>query len=736
MLAFSLTACSNGGLASKVKGSGIVTSGKSLPDEGKAVTLSPEKFNAFSYSPVAENGKFTLWYDENNSAVRVTDASGTKVWDSVIDFESLGLKLTNVWKQKVSSMFEINYSHPNDNGRERIVSATLRKLETKVWFEKNDEGIDITYYFPKRKLGFVAEFRLTEGGFTVNIPAESIIENGEYRFVSINMLPFFSAFGAEENGYIMTPYSGGALLDFGKETQGKYMQMPVFSESNITPQESTKLDPQASNQTQAQSSGVSLPIIGMNNTRTGFVVFPDEIGEDTYINISTAYYGIPFNRVSFCYYVRNVSTLSFSGSADTAEGTADILDDDIIPADKKLCYELLGESECDYNGMAQKYREHLIEKGLLDAKKSENADVSVEILMSVPRVDMAGTTLVQTTDFEQALQMVKEMKKSGIENALINLKGWNNNGYGATPTENRVEDAIGGSKGLGALAEYCKEIGYKLILETDYTELNTSFSNLSAKKTAVVDNNGFYITNEGENIYYQRLSVIEGYVNEFIKEFSESGISGINFKGFGSLLYRDYNQKVTYTGDFAKGIKEQISKASKSFSDVAVRGTNFYALSGSDYAYDTEIPYVDSTVYSAYVPLLQLIAGDSVGFISTPINAFFSPTSQSLSQLEYNSIPNFELTSESVYSLQDTHYNTLFSAKFDLWLDSIVQQYELRNGELKEVSNSRLVNHTILAKDVVLLKYENGKELLINKSSKDYTYGETAVKAYRFALVN
>lgn len=731
-----MTACSNGGLASKVKGSGIVTSGKKLPDEKKAVTLNPETFNALSYSPVAENGKFTLWYDENNSAVRITDASGTKVWDTVIDFEGLGLKLTKVWKQNVSSMFEINYSHPNENGRERIVSATVRKLDTKVWCEKSDKGINITYYFTKRKLGFTAEFSLTDSGFTVNIPAESIIENGEYRFVSINMLPFFSAYGAEEKGYILTPISGGALLDFGKETQGKYMQMPVFSESNITPQESNKLDPQASAQMFSQSNSVSVPLVGMNNQKTGFAVFPDEMGEDTYINISTAYYGIPFNRVSFCYYVRNVSTLSFSGSEDTAEGTADILDDDIIPADKKLCYELLGENDCDYNGMAQKYREHLIEKGMLDTKRNDTADVSVEILMSVPRIDMAGTTLVQTTDFEQAVQMVKEMKKSGIENALISLKGWNSSGYGATPTENRVESAIGGIKGLKELTEYCKEIGYKLVLEADYTELNTSFSNLSAKKTAVVDNNGFYITNKSENIYYQRLPIIEANVDEFLKEFSESGISGVNFKGFGTLLYRDYNQKVTYSGDFARGIKELIAKASKSFSDVAVRGTNFYVLAGSDYAYDTEIPYIDSTVYSAYIPLLQLIAGDCVGFISTPINTFYSPTSQSLSQLEYNSIPNFELTSESVYNLQDTHYNTLFSAKFDLWLDSIKEQYELRNSELKDLQDTRLVKHSILAKNVVLLEYENGKELLINKSSKDYIYGETSVKAYQFALVN
>ena len=736
ILFFSLTACSTGAFSNEVKGSGIVTSGKKLPDEASAILLDPKKFNPYSYEKIASNAGFEMYYDKTNSALKITDTSATKVWNTVIDFDALGLKMSDVWKQNVSSMFEINYSNPNSNGRERIVTASLRKLKTMVWSEVVYNGINICYYFPEREIGFKAEFRLNDNGFTINIPSDSIIENGKCRFVSINILPYFSAVGAGEPGYILSPYAGGAILNFGSETQGKYIQLPIYSENNPKPTECVKLDPNAVDNIYSESNVCSLPVVGMNNQKQGFIAYADGFGADSYINISTAYYGIQFNRVSFCHYVRNVTTLNFSGSEDgSGSGTADILDKDVIPVDKKIIYDLLDQDSCNYSSMAQKYRDYLISEELLNETKKDTT-ISIEILMGVPRQDVTGNTLVSVTTFEQALEMIKKLENQGIKNAVINLKGWNKGGYGSNPTMPQTDGKLGTEKDLNSLAIYCKKIGYELILEANLIELNTDYTNTAPKKSAVVDNNGFYITNSDENIYYQRLSVIEKGIEKILKKFSHSDVSGINMADFGKLMYRDYNKNITYSYDFINGIKEILKKTAENYPVVGSRGTNMYIMADTDYAYDTKVPFSHSVVYSAFVPFLQLVTDNCITLISNPINSFYSPTMQRLTQIEYGVIPNFELTNDSVYSLQNTHYNTLFSAKFDLWVDTINEEYKLRTEDLKEICDSRMIKHSILSKDVVAVGYENGKKLIINKSGADYDYNGISVPAYQFLLTN
>lgn len=734
ILIFSLTACGTGAFSNDIKGSGIVTSGKKLPGTAGAITLQPQKFSPYSYEKTASNGSFTMFYDKTNSAIKITDAAETKVWNTVIDFETEGLKLSNVWKQNVSSMFEINYSNPNSNGRERIVTAALRKLKTNVWTKSVSDGIDIQYYFPERELGFTAEFRLKTDGFSVNIPADSIIENGKCRFVSINMLPYFSAADAEENGYILTPYSGGAVLNFGKETRGKYIQLPIYSENNPEPSESTKLDSSATDGKYSESNVSSLPVVGMKNSGKGFLAYADGFGADSYINISTADYGIRFNRVSFSRYIRNVTTLNFSGTEDGNSGTADILDNDIIPSDKKINYALFPD-DCDYSSMALKYREYLISQGMLK-EKEKTADISLEILMGVPRQDVTGNTLVSVTDFAQALDMVKGLEKRGVKNAVIKLKGWNKGGYGSNPTVPQVDGKSGGAGDMRKLADYCKKIGYTVIADANLIELNTDYSSTAPKKAAVVDNNGLYITNADENIYYQRISVISSGAEKLLKSLEKTAIDGVSFANFGSLMYRDYNKKITYSEDFINGIKKVLKSTADKYGTAVSGGTNLYVMAESDLAYEAAIPFTHSVVYSYFVPFMSLVTGGCVTLVSNPVNSFYSPTVQRLTQLEYGVIPNFELTSDSVYTLQNTHYNTLFSAKFSLWADSIEEEYKSRCEDLSVIGNSRMVKHSVLAKDVVCTEYENGKRLIINKTAEDYVYNGEKIPAYRYSVIN
>lgn len=741
-VAVCLVLSSCGGLTvGPVKGSGIVTGNKPIPPEQDAVKLKAEEYSKYSYSPAAENSRFRLLYDKENNTFQVESKMSGKTWDATLDFLSQGLKLSSTWKANVSSLFNISYSLPNENGRDRIITTSLRREETWVWTSPLENGIRLQYYLPSRELGFTAEILLDENGISVSIPPEEVIENNIYRLVSIQPLPFFGAAAAEEEGYILVPYKSGALLRFDPQKPGTYKKLPVYADENTDLNQQSKLEEQPVDLpfSYDDSAVANLPLVGLKSGSQAFVSYISSGDEDANVQVSTSGYGVRFNRAGFELLMRNTSIVeayNLSGNYMGSSGLAElmIVDKDLIPTKKVIRYELMEGDNIRYGDMATVYREHLTESNLVSAEQKLNPSICVEILMGTTLEQAAGNSLIKTTTLEQASMIVDRLYEGGIRDAVINLRGWNKNGVNAIPTVSKLDTRLGKKKDLDELASHCRELGYILLLEANTAEVNTKFSAFSPQKSAIRNNSGFIIKDTSGMRYLRNLPSVKTATEGLIQQFSNTGVSGFSYQYFGNSLFRDYNGTVTYSSDTAAQFATLMKQTRDTMGTAAARGTNQYILSACDLLWDVPIEYTASTQYDECVPFYQMAVG-TIPMTAAPVNTFYDHTVQKLKLVEYNLLPSFEVAAESIDELQNSDYNTLFSAKFDNWLDDILQYYNEFDA-LRSIRGKVLTDHERLSDDLIRLRYENGNEVIINYGEAEAVYETDTVPARSFRLLS
>ena len=85
--------------------------------------------------------------------------------------------------------------------------------------------------------------------------------------------------------------------------------------------------------------------------------------------------------------------------------------------------------------------------------------------------------------------------------------------------------------------------------------------------------------------------------------------------------------------------------------------------------------------------------------------------------------------------LADTSCSNYYSVSVDEWKEEIVSAYEQLSDFFYEVSDSAIVQHSILSGNVVQVRYENGSSVLINYNDQPVTVGETTIDGMDYCLL-
>lgn len=79
--------------------------------------------------------------------------------------------------------------------------------------------------------------------------------------------------------------------------------------------------------------------------------------------------------------------------------------------------------------------------------------------------------------------------------------------------------------------------------------------------------------------------------------------------------------------------------------------------------------------------------------------------------------------------VKDTSYNHLNSVHYKTWIEEAAAAYLEVNEVLRDVSDSRIVSHEILAHDVRRTEYDGGKVVMVNYNPYDVTIEGITIKA-------
>ena len=687
-------------------------------------TVTEEEPELHDMKLVAENDKFSMYYYANGADIYLEDKATGKVWGSAVRKEYADV--TNMSTNTVSNLMTVCYADNNSSLLEAdLTAASTNDFSVTDAYDTNSVTLNIS--MANTGISFKTVFLLEEDGLKVTIPYDSIVDDGDYKLVSIKLLPLFGAAIPGEDGYIFYPDGSGAIMNMADYKKSE----PEFYNYSIYCEDKADFDVFDSNAAQDIKS-LMLPVFGIKHT-SGAVFAEIESG-DTNASLHIAVDNFYQSYFELTYRTYNTVIYEF---ASKASGELNVVGGRKSEGDRTIYYHLFSGEENTYSDMAVCYRNKLIGTGVLNNKIDlKSVPLSVELFMGISKSGLIGDSLQKLTTYEGAKTIIDSLYESGVQNLDVLLKGWCDGGYDTLPTKPNISNKLGSRSEFNSLIKSVKNKNGNIYLLTDLINANSETGKFNAEKTAFRNGLDTVITDYDTNTRYwlNPLKYMKSSVAEF-EALQKDGVA-LCFDSVGNWLLSDVGETGESNRDeIADVISGSISQAAKSSSGVAVIGGNLYAINVADRVFD--LTDTDSQYYQTdfSVPFYQMVVHGYKNYSSLAANLSFDYNYQRLRFVETGSIPHFILTENSPNLLQGTSYDSIFSSEYSSWKDTVIEIWSEMNERLGDIWNLTIDTHEYINNTLVKVGYSDGSLVYINYADYAQTVSDVEVKPLDYVLV-
>lgn len=585
-------------------------------------------------------------------------------------------------------------------------------------------------------------YRLEGEDLLVTVPMNEIAYKQDYPLVTVNVLPYFGAGGTKENGYLLVPEGGGSIINFnnGKTAQNSYY-------SNLYGWD------------MAQGRDYIV-----HETRVYYGLFGISKGDSSMLCMlenGSSYAGISADisgRNNSYNYVNASYTLLHREQCDVADkyNGEMFMYEQAIP-DETLVQRYRFVDSGSYVDMADTYHDYLEQRYPDAFVKKEDTDVpvAVEILGAVDKVEqICGIPVskpLALTTYEEAENLITDLKESGIENLSVKLSGWSNGGMNQKILKNvKLIGRLGDKKDLKSLASYAAENQVDLYLdgvasyEYDSSLWNgfivfrdaATFANKKKVKMLPFDS-VYYGERDQEDAYYLlKPEVALQNVENLSQAVTNYGGAGVSLRDVGYELSADYNQKHLVTRETVKKEQEALlNEVKASGQKVMTNMGNDYTLGVTDFITNMDLNGSGYTILDATVPFYQIAIHGYVNYAGEPLNLTGDCEEELLKSAEYGAGLYFSLMDADATELQNTTYTQYFGANYESAKKELEEIYTRYQKELGGIFHQRIVNHEILDGGVTLTVYEDGTKVYVNYSYDNVTTDGTEIPARDYLVM-
>ena len=298
-------------------------------------------------------------------------------------------------------------------------------------------------------------YRLDGNDFVVEVPYDQMRYRAEYPITAVTVLPMLGAAGTDEEGFMLIPEGGGALIRYnnGKLSQNSYY-------ANLYGWDYASERTEVVSETQA-----SFPVFGMTHNGGAFLCMLE--GAQSYAGIQ-ADISMRYNSYNWaCAKYTVLHSDRYNVSAKTAQLV--YMFEKEMPQDVIVQrYRFLNSDS--YADMAQAYGAYLREKNpeLAQAETAPDMPVALEIVGAIDKtlvkMGMPMDSIVAVTTFDEAAAMIESM--SDVPNLSVRMSGWANGGVNQKVLTNvRVQRQLGGKRGMDDLIRRAKEADVPLYFD-------------------------------------------------------------------------------------------------------------------------------------------------------------------------------------------------------------------------------------------------------------------------------
>ncbi len=689
-----------------------------------------------NHKKIAQSGKFNLYLCEDDLSLVIEDKATGHYMESSPSYNDGANNTT--WEAYLSSAIVITYIQGNTDTKQ--ADLVKDKVNKKITY--TDNGFEAELYWTKYKFGVTLKVELTEDGLVATIPDASIKEDSD---VYIGTLAIYPCMGVsyldEKEGYMLIPDGNGALIyleDNEKRFNSGYSSMIYGDDIGFT--ESSVANLLWGRYEMLNDQNLTLaPVYGIAHTddELAYLAIVEDGAERATIEAQPNGVNVQYNRAYAKFLLRKRYTQPTSNNSTS--GSFHLVEEDRSHSDLTMRFLFLTGENANYCGMANAYREYLLDRGDLAVQEDNSYRTRIDFLGTEREEFLIGTSAVTMTTVEDIYEIYEDLAGVGVTDLFSIYKGWQKGGlYDLPITSYKADKKIGGTKALTQLIKDAESKGISFYLYNEALRINPEEQNATFNVVKKVNKKVFEESTYKEvyeTFRYLTPTRSNTLLNKFAKSYTKQGVGNVALAGITNTMFTYTYSNVSYsrmqTADtYAKAVAEldastnlvmeepfaYLWKNTQSFLDMPVYMSN--------YLYEDEsVPFL-SIVLKGVMP----VYADYVNFEANKEEFF-------LKLIETGSYPSFYITKESAADLIYTNSSDIYSSQYDVYKEEIVQYTTELKAVNEAVAGAVITGHEILEGGVRKVTYSNGVRIYLNYSSAARTVDGVSIDTMSYKVV-
>lgn len=615
-------------------------------------------------------------------------------------------KTNNSLKQKFEGMFEAAGYTAEDYEEDKELSSAEKTTDKPVF------NVSVVY-------------RLDGDDLLVEVPMSELEYQDDKPIYSLTVLPYFGAGTTEDEGFLLVPEGGGALINFnnGKTTQNSYYAN-VYGWDMCIDRSAV-----------VHETRTYFNTFGVSETDNSFLCILEEGAPYAAIQADISGRYNTYNYVNAVYSIAQREQYDVSSLANgTMYMYLEQLPDEVLTQR----YRFIDSGS--YVDMANVYRGYMQDKYGADMAMRDETEtpVALEIVGAVDKVkQVLGVPVsrpLKLTTYEEAEAIATELYSEGLSNMRVKLTGWMNGGVQQKMLSRvRTISSLGSKSDLKDMVKDVEALGTEVYLDgiTHYAQdsnLLNGFSVLSdvarfisKEKAELYSYSSItYAQRDSQDPYYLlHADKILEMTDNLVKGAEKFG-ANISLNDTGYVLSSDFYRKKTVSRQQAMEMQsQQLKEISDSGMGIMTRMGNDYAIMYTDIVTGMDLNGSEYSIVDTFIPFYQLALHGYVNYTGDALNLAGETQEELLRSAEYGAGLYFTVMNESPFALQKTLYTEYFGAEYSAWHDRIVSIYSRYNEELGHTFNQRMTDHISFSNELKCTVYEDGTRVYVNYSYND-----------------
>ncbi len=697
---------------------------------------------------VDENPNLALYLDYNTGVFGVLNQKTGTVWYSNPVDRANDAIASGDTKAELDTMLTVKYLDA------KFKEGTIKSHDASFVTEFNGDDIILSFYFNTLETKFIVPVKLTlmDDYLRVELMLDKIKELGTSKILDITLLQFFGAAGLNDTGYAVIADGSGSLMEFNAPIQHSY-EFGLSGEGICFAENPT--DIYNSNYYYNWNEPFRIPMLGVVKNGEAYINIIESgaavCSTHAYISRYKNSYNTTFVEIS----VRDTQKRT-SAAGNSGQG---YYYTDELPENYIGRYYFLQGDDADYVGLAEKYREYLInEKGMKPVNNSLSNTLCISLYGAVKKakhfLGIPYTGIEDLTTFNEAEVLVDRLVADQIDKTYINYQGWNKGGLETTlRTDFSVESLLGGKKDVNNLINKVNGIdnyflSFDLDLHSFYKE------NKEVKK---FKNSAYGLNSSPVTLFKTRISMagslnkkqisrqlinpadMPGFAASFVKNASARNVMSYSFNSIGDTLYCAYNTDKLVTRDESAALMtELLVNTKESVGDKGVvntSGGNVYAAPFVDNIVDAPVYGSRNNIAVQEIPFYQIVFRGYTNLASEAFNLNSERDDLLLRLAQTGMSLYYELMDADSTAFQDTSFSGSYACALDDHYDEMVANYKRLKPVYDAVGNSVIADFEIVSDNLKVTTFGNGARVYVNYGETDAVVNGVAVKANDFTVV-